>query len=224
MFSRYADRRQAGRLLVDPVRAAVGALVERTAPAGVAGVPRVVVLGLPRGGVPVAREVAAELGSPLDVLVVRKVGLPGQPELGVGAVAEDGTVHLDVGIVDHLGVDRHALDQVVRAERAEAVRRVERYRGGRPLSDLSGCLVVLVDDGLARGVTALAAVNAVRRLGAVGVILAVPVGSRPGVAELGQACDLVVCPRQPEPFGAVARHYRDFAEVSDEEVLAALGR
>ncbi|GAA1680071.1 phosphoribosyltransferase [Fodinicola feengrottensis] len=177
------------------------------------------VLALPRGGVPVAAPVAAALGCSLDVLVVRKIGLPWQPEMGVGAIAEGGASVLDEDVLRQLRLDRAALEPVLARERAELDRRVAAYRDGLALS-LAGRTVVLVDDGLARGVTARAAVAAAGALGATAVWLAVPVAAPAGLA--GVVCDRVICPWQPAGFGAVGQYYRDFAPVPDSEVQELL--
>jgi putative phosphoribosyl transferase len=179
------------------------------------------VLALPRGGVPVAVPVAAALGCALDILVVRKIGLPDQPEMGVGAIAENDTLVLDDEVLTRLRLDRTALDPVIERERSELVRRVAAYREGRPAPSISGRTVVLVDDGLARGVTARAAIAAVADAG--DVWLAVPVGSGPGVAGVRAVCDRVICPWEPSDFRAVGRYYQDFAAVADDEVRELLG-
>ena len=184
----------------------------------------VVVLALPRGGVPVAAEVARALGAPLDVIGVRKVGMPGHPELGVGAVSEGGGVVIDAAMLDRLGLRPEELAPEIAAQRREVERVVARFRGDRPLPDLRGQTVVLVDDGLATGVTAKAAVRAVRNLGAARVLLAVPVCSDVGRDDLAVEADVVVCEQTPERFMAVGQWYDDFRQVGDDEVLAALGR
>ncbi|UDY35167.1 phosphoribosyltransferase [Dermatobacter hominis] len=204
---RFRDRADAGRRLAELV----------------ADVPleRPVVLALPRGGVPVAVEVAAALGAPLDVLVVRKIGARGQPELAVGAVAEDGEVVLDdLGVG---GTPAAVLDEVIERERAEVRRRVEQYRGGRPLPDVRGADVVLVDDGLATGLTAEAAVRMLWERGAARVVLAVPVCARSSASRLRRHCE-VVSVGEPAGFGAVGAYYDDFTQVPDAEVLRILGR
>ncbi|WP_163512466.1 phosphoribosyltransferase [Fodinicola acaciae] len=200
----YRDRAAAGEVLA--------AAVAELAPADP------LVLALPRGGVPVAVPVAKALGAGLDVLVVRKIGLPQQPELGIGAIAENGASVLDEDMLRRFRIDSSTLDGVIARERAELERRVAAYRR-RPPPRLAGHTVVLVDDGLARGVSARAAVAAVQE--AAQVWLAVPVGSRPGLAAM--ACDQVICPWRPASFGSVGQYYRDFAEVGDDEVRSLLG-
>ena len=177
-----------------------------------------IVLALPRGGVPVAVEVAAILGAELDVLLVRKVGYPGQEELAMGAVADGGIVvrNRDVPATDEV------FEQVTRREQAELERRAEAYRSGRPRARVDGRVAVLVDDGLATGSTMRAAVAAARAAGASAVVVAVPVGSRQAVELLGAEADDVVCPLVPPGFYAVGSWYDDFGQGPDEVVTAAL--
>lgn len=182
------------------------------------------VLALPRGGVPVAVPVAEALGAPLDVLIVRKLGAPGNPEFGMGALVEDGTVFLDRNVVAMLQVGDAAVARVTEAERVEARRRVQRYRGGRPLPVLKGRVVILVDDGIATGGTARAAVRAVRRAGAAKVVLAVPVVAAQAAELLESEVDSIVALRAPHGLSAIAEWYDDFSEVSDEQVVQALTR
>lgn len=181
-----------------------------------------VVVGLPRGGVPVAAEVAASLDAPLDVIVVRKLGVPSQPELGMGAIGEGGVRIVNEDIVRETGVRLEELDAVERRERAELERRVDRYRGGRAAVALAGRTVVVVDDGIATGSTARAACAVVRALGATRVVLAVPVAPPRWAEELGDAADELVCVATPEPFRAIGPWYRDFTQTSDDEVVTAL--
>lgn len=183
-----------------------------------------VILGLPRGGVPVAAEVAGALGAPLDVVMARKLGAPGQPELGVGAVAEGGAQVVDEATVVGLGITDDQLAQTIAAEREELARRVRAYRGGRSLPDLSDRDVVVVDDGLATGVTAEAALLGLRALGAHRLVLAIPVATPAGVRRLVATADQVVCLAAPDELRAVGQWYDDFAQTTDEEVLALLAR
>lgn len=183
-----------------------------------------VVLALPRGGVPVAVEVAHHLGAPLDVLVVRKVGLPSQPELGVGAVGEDGERVFNHDLLREVGMRPEDLARVVASETEEVGRRVARYRGDRPAVEVAGRTAVVVDDGIATGFTVRAGVEILRERGAARVVVAVPVAPERVVAELGQLADEVVCLSTPSPFRAIGLFYDDFTQVSDREVLAALGR
>lgn len=206
----FTDRTDAGRRLAQ----ALGHLETR----------RPVVLGLPRGGVPVAFEVAQFLGAPLDVIVVRKLGVPYHPELGFGAIGEGGVRVISDEIVRHAGVREKDLVSVERAEEAELVRRARTYRDGRPRLPLEGRAVIVVDDGVATGATARAACQVVRAQGAAYVVLAVPVAS-PDVADrLRSEVDEVVCLSTPQLFSAVGEWYRDFSQTSDEEVVSLLAR
>ena len=206
----FADRRDAGRTLAQLL---LGLAAQRP-----------LIAALPRGGVPVGFEVARALDAPLDVLVVRKLGAPGNPELGVGAIAEGGGVVIDDAAAGRAGMSQDALAEVVARERAELQRRVERYRGRRPPLDVAGRTVLVVDDGLATGLTAIAAVRALRAGAAERVVVAVPVGARDSVARVGGEADAVVCATTPRRLLAVGYWYADFSAVSDEEVLALLGR
>ncbi|MEV5859992.1 phosphoribosyltransferase family protein [Streptomyces sp. NPDC052071] len=183
-----------------------------------------VVLGLPRGGVPVAYEVAQALGAPLDVIVVRKLGVPNHPELGFGAIGEGGVRVISEEIVRRTGVGEKDLVAVERAEAAELVRRAHAYREGRPRLPLEGRAVVVVDDGAATGATARAACQVVRAQGAAYVVLAVPVAPPDAAARLREDADEVVCLSAPVLFSAVGEWYRDFSQTSDEEVVALLAR
>jgi putative phosphoribosyl transferase len=182
------------------------------------------VLGLPRGGVPVAYEVATALHAPLDVFVVRKLGVPGQRELAVGAIASGGVRVVNQSVLDALGLRDDVVDAVAREEQAELDRRERAYRGDRPPVRLTDVRVVLVDDGLATGATMKAALAAVRAQGASDVVVAVPTGARQTCAELAAAGATVVCLTQPEPFHAVGFSYDDFSETTDDEVRALLAQ
>jgi len=199
----YLDREDAGRRL--------GAELARR------DLGDVVVLGLPRGGVPVAAPVAVALGAPLDVIVVRKLGVPSRPELAMGAIAEGGVRVLDERVVRRAGVAPWQLEEVEAREREALAERVARLRHGRPRPELAGRTALVVDDGVATGATASAAARAARRLGAARVVVAAPVGATDAIQGLRDA-DEVVCPRTPEPFGAVAAHYVRFEQTSDAEV------
>ena len=190
----------------------------------VAGQPNLIVLGLPRGGVPVAAEVADALGAALDVFVVRKMGAPGQAELAMGAVASGGVRVIEQDVVRELHVTRQMFDQATERELREIERRELAYRDGRPLPDLKDATVILVDDGVATGATMLAGVYALRQLGPAAVIAAAPVMSRQAYRTLAGAADQCVCVAMPEPFYGVGMHYRDFEQTSDEEVRAVLQR
>ena len=180
--------------------------------------------GLPRGGVPVAFEVARELDAPLDVIVVRKLGVPYQPELGMGAIGEDGVRVLNDQVLAMARVGEDEVAAVERSERAELERRATRFRGSRPRASLVGRTAVLVDDGIATGSTARAACQVARAHGASRVILAVPVAPRSSLGLLAEVADELVCLATPEPFYAVGQFYRDFSQTSDEEVVELVER
>ena len=180
------------------------------------------VLALPRGGVPVAYEVARELHAPLDVFIVRKLGLPQFPELAMGAIASGGVMVLDDDLVRRAGVTDAQLRAVAEVERRELARREERYRGGRGAPDVAGRTVILVDDGLATGSTMRAAISAVRQEGAKRVVVAVPIAPPETCETLRVEADDMVCALTPEPFVAVGRWYEDFTQTSDEEVQELL--
>jgi putative phosphoribosyl transferase len=184
----------------------------------------VIVLGLPRGGVPVAAEVARRLGAPLDVFIVRKLGVPGHEELAMGALATGGVLVLNSEVVGELEIPQHAIDAAVASEAVELARREQAYRGGRPPLDVTGCTVILVDDGLATGSTMRAAVAGLRRRGPAKVVVAVPVAAVSTCESLAGEVDDIVCGHTPEPFLAVGLWYADFSQTTDEEVRAELER
>jgi predicted phosphoribosyltransferase len=186
--------------------------------------PDVLVLGLPRGGVPVAFEVADALGLPLDVLVVRKLGLPWQPELAMGAIASGGALVVNEEVLRYLPRDGDAFEAVRAREQRELERRERAYRGNRPPLDPRGRTVILVDDGLATGATMEAAVRSLQLLGARRVVVAVPVASVEARERIAAVADEVVCLESPEFFSAVGQWYRDFGQTSDAEVTELLGR
>src|ERR1700730_962947 len=206
---RFRDRREAGRLLA----AKLAAYANR---------PDVIVLALPRGGVPVAYEVARALGAPLDVFVVRKLGVPGYEELAMGAVATGGARVLNEKIVRDLRIADYVIDRVEAEEREELARRERAYRGGRPPLDVHGRTVILVDDGLATGATMRAAVKALRQREPARIIVAVPTASPETCEELRAEVDEVVCAITPEPFHAVGYWYEDFTQTTDQEVRELL--
>ncbi|MCD0448886.1 phosphoribosyltransferase [Actinocorallia sp. API 0066] len=185
---------------------------------------RPVVLGLPRGGVPVAARVAAALDAPLDVIVVRKLGVPGQPELALGAIGEGGARVLNDGLVRQTGATPDDIARVEEHERAVLEDRAVRYRAIRPRVPLDRRFAIIVDDGLATGATARAACAVARELGAASVVVAAPVGSREAVRTVGAVADEVVCPLSPHEFSAVGAWYHDFAPVPDSEVDLLLAR
>src|SRR5690606_6562057 len=203
-----------------PDRAAAGEALAERLQAAYQDRPDVTVLGLVRGGVPVASVVAQRLGAALDVLVVRKLGVPWAPELAFGAVGPGGVVVYNPEVADYLS-DRD-IEVVRRREEAELLRREKLYRAGRPPLDLTGRTAIVVDDGLATGATARAAVKVTRKLAADRVVVAVPVGSSDAVAALEKLADEVVCPLIPPDFGAVSRYYDRFPQITDAELTALL--
>ena len=204
----FSDRSDAGRRLAASLRHLRGEPV--------------VVLGLPRGGVPVAAEVARELTAPLDVIVVRKLGVPYQPELGMGAVGEDGIRVLNPEVIAAAGISETDLDDVEQREQAEVARRARRYRGERPRQPLDGRVAVIVDDGIATGSTARAACQIARAFGARRIVLAVPVAPVGWKARIGGDADELVSVATPVPFYAIGQFYRDFSQTTDAEVATAL--
>lgn len=209
---RFRDRFEAGRLLAQALRRT--GLVE----------PGAIVLGLPRGGVPVAFEVAEGLGVPLDVLVVRKLGVPFQPELAMGAIGEGGVRVENVDVLRSAGLGSAALDEAERRERPELERRAILYREGRPGVDVRGRCAIVVDDGIATGSSVRAACRVLRAHGANRVVVAVPVASRTAVTDLESECDDLVSLEVPEPFYAVGEWYRDFSQTDDAEVVDLIRR
>jgi putative phosphoribosyl transferase len=205
----FADRREAGKELASMLRK-------------YAGRGDTVVLALPRGGVPVAYEIAEALDARLDIFVVRKLGMPGHPEYAMGAIASGGVRVVSDDVIRWYGISPAAIEAVAAEELAELERREREYRRGRPLIDLRGRTVILVDDGLATGSTMRAAVQAVRALGPARVVVAVPVGAPQTCEEFNDITDETVCARTPEPFSAVGLWYRDFSQTSDDEVRALL--
>jgi len=205
----FANRREAGQTLAQRLQAYKGR-------------DDVVVLALPRGGVPVAFEVARELGAPLDVFVVRKLGVPAHRELAMGAIASGGVRILNDDVVRWYGIPTAAIDAVAREEQSELERRERLYRADLPPLDLRDRVVLLIDDGLATGSTMKAAVEAVRLHQPSRIVVAVPVGSPETCQEFSEVADEIVCARTPQPFSAVGQWYRDFSETSDDEVRTLL--
>ena len=204
-------------------RAEAGRALARTL-SHYAGRDEVVVLALPRGGVPVAYEVARELGAPLDVFLVRKLGVPGHEELAMGAIASGGVLVLDEGVLRWLGISEKQIQKTLAREMDELRRREAAYRDGRPLPDLKGKTVILVDDGLATGASMQAAARAVRRYEPARTVIAVPVASRVTCDQFRAEVDEVVCAVTPAPFYSVGNWYEDFSQTSDEEVHELLER
>ena len=205
----YRDRKHAGELLA---KALAGHAGEDT-----------LIVGLPRGGVPVAYEVARVLGAPLDVFVVRKLGVPWQPELAMGAIATGGVLVRNEDVLRLMPGSEAALEKARRAEQRVLEERERRYRSGRPGLEVAGRKVVVVDDGLATGATMKAAVQALRQAGAGRVVVAVPVGPPDTCAELRQLADEVICLQEPPMFSAVGQWYDTFGQTSDAEVTRLLG-
>jgi len=202
---RFRDRVHAGRALAEHLR-------------GYAGDPRLLVLALPRGGVPVGAEIAAALRAPLDVFVVRKLGVPGHEELAFGAIASGQVLVLNDDVVRAMRIKPQTIEAIAAEEGRELARRERAYRGDRPPVDPSGKVVILVDDGLATGATMRAAVRALRDRGAERLIIAVPVAAAQTCDEFRAEVDDIVCAMTPDPFHAVGLWYDDFSQTSDEEV------
>ena len=205
----FRDRRDAGRFLAAQLPQYRGG-------------EDVVVLALPRGGVPVAHEVAGALGAPLDVFLVRKLGVPGREELAMGAIASGGVLVLNDDVVRALRIGPEEIRQVADDERKELSRRERLYRGDRPLPDVAGRTVILVDDGLATGSSMRAAVQALRKLQPARIVIAVPAASRSTCKDLAAEVDEVVCAATPSPFYAVGQAYLDFSQITDDEVIKIL--
>jgi predicted phosphoribosyltransferase len=207
----YENRAEAGRSLAEE-------LTEYS------GRSDVVVLALPRGGLPIASEIASALHAPLDVFVVRKLGVPGHEELAMGAIATGGVRVMNTDVVRELQLPDDVIESVAAREQKELERREWLYRGDRPLVDLSGKIVIVVDDGLATGATMRAAVAALRHMKPGSIVIAVPVGSIEVTEEMRSLADEVICPYTPEPFRAVGLWYQDFSQASDKELQAMLDR
>lgn len=206
----FENRDEAGRVVGDRLRA----YADRD---------DVIILALPRGGTPVGYRVARVLGAPLDVFLVRKLGVPGHEELAMGAIASSGVRVLNDEVLSYLSVDKKVLEGVTERERRELDRREEEYRGGRPPPDVRGKTAILVDDGLATGSTMRAAVQALKQLGPSRIVVAVPTAAPQTCEEFAGEVDEVVCAITPEPFYAVGAWYKDFSQTSDDEVRELLG-
>lgn len=207
----YRNRIEAGRSLAEKLTG----YAERT---------DVLVLALPRGGVPVAYEVARSLDAPLDVFLVRKLGVPGHEELALGAIATGGVRLLNHGVVRSMGISPQVIDEIAASEQAELERRAREYRGDRPPPDVRGKTVILIDDGLATGASMRAAIAALRQGEPARIVVAVPIASPSICDEFRDEVDEVVCARTPDPFYAVGMWYDDFSQTSDEEVRDLLQR
>jgi putative phosphoribosyl transferase len=209
MTWRLHDRREAGAVLAARL-------------AEYAGRPDGIVLALPRGGVPVAEVIAEQLKLPLDVFLVRKLGVPNQPEYAFGAIAEGGIRVLNRDVIAAVGLTQDQVERISAEEQQELDRRADAYRGGAPESDLRGRSVILVDDGVATGSTMYAAVTAIRQQEPQRIVVAVPVGAPDALALLQQVADEVICPLAADPFDAVGSWYEEFPQVSDDEVRTSL--
>jgi putative phosphoribosyl transferase len=205
---RFRDRADAGRRLAERLTRF--------------GAEQPVVVGLPRGGVPVAAQIARRLGAPLDIVLVRKVGAPHRSELAVGAVGEDGVTVRNLAVLRELGLSWEDLDRRVARERAEVVRRARTLRPDRSRVDLAGRTVIIVDDGIATGSTVVAAMRVARGMGATRIVLAVPVAPADTLNRMAELADDVVCLHAPERFSAVGQWFEDFRQVSDREVTGTL--
>jgi putative phosphoribosyl transferase len=208
-YQAFIDRRHAGRVLASRLMK-------------YAGRDDVIVLALPRGGVPVAYEVASALGAPMDVFLVRKLGTPGHRELAMGAIASGGVRVLNEDVVHWYGISDSAIERIAREEQEELERRERAYRDDRPAPNLTNKIVILIDDGLATGSTMRAAAQAVRARRPARVVIAVPVGAPQTCAELAAVADEVICARMPEPFSAVGQWYLNFEQTDDDEVRELL--
>jgi predicted phosphoribosyltransferase len=210
-MTRFEDRFEAGRFVAQQLKHR-------------AGDPNLLVLALPRGGVPVAYEIARALDAPLDIFVVRKLGAPGYEELAIGAIAAGGVRVFNEEVIQHLGISEAWIEATTAEQQEELRRREKLYRGDRPPAEIEGHNVILVDDGLATGASMRAAVRALRQRHPASITVAVPIGSRDTCDQFRAEVDEVVCGRMPEPFHAVGAWYLDFTQTTDEEVREFLDR
>lgn len=204
-IDKYSDRYEAGKILVEHLKE-------------YANNPAVIVLALPRGGVPVAYEIAKALAVPLDVFIVRKLGVPGQEELAMGALAMQGTIVFNDEIVQGLNIQKAAIDRVIQAEQQELQRRIAAYRGNRPFPDLTDKIIILVDDGIATGATMRAAITALQQQKPAQIVVAVPVAAITSCEEIAMLAVKIVCPLTPQPLYSVGAWYVDFTQTTDVEV------
>jgi len=208
---KFSDRSEAGIILAKYLKDYIGN-------------PNVIILALPRGGVPVAFEIATALAVPLDVIIVRKLGLPGYEELAMGAIASGGTVFFNEALLNQLNLNRLSIQNVVEKEREELLRREQLYRGNRPFPNLKEKIVILVDDGIATGSTMMAAIEAIRNHKPKSIIIAVPVAAYSTCEELAPLVERIVCPLKPIDFYAVGLWYENFPQTSDDEVIELLNK
>ena len=210
-MDKFSDRSEAGIILAKYLKDYIGN-------------PNVIILALPRGGVPVAFEIATALAVPLDVIIVRKLGLPGYEELAMGAIASGGTVFFNEALLNQLNLNRLSIQNVVEKEREELLRREQLYRGNRPFPNLKEKIVILVDDGIATGSTMMAAIEAIRNHKPKSIIIAVPVAAYSTCEELAPLVERIVCPLKPIDFYAVGLWYENFPQTSDDEVIELLNK
>lgn len=208
-FHRFANRTEAGKLLADAL-------------SGYTGRSDTLILALPRGGVPVAYEVAKALSAPMDLWLVRKLGVPAQEELALGALAGKNIRVLNYDIIDLLNIDETVMDTIIAREQAELERRNRLYRQGKPPPAIEGKTIIIIDDGLATGATMRVAISSLRQAGAARIIAAVPVGAAAACDKIEEEADQLICLHTPEPFYGVGQWYNDFSQTSDDEVLALL--
>lgn len=208
-FANFANRREAGKILADMLMP-------------YANQDDLIVLALPRGGVPVAYEIAKTLHAPLDVFIVRKLGVPWHEELAMGAIATPHVVVFNESVINSVGVSQEDIDKVIQTESQELRRRNKVYRGGRPFPDLTHKTIVLVDDGIATGATMRAAIQALRQQNPTEIVVAVPVAALDTCEELSRTVDQFVCPLTPEDLHAIGAWYGDFSQTEDEEVRQLL--
>ena len=207
----FADRADAGRILASKLTAYKGR-------------PDVVIFALPRGGIPVAYEIGKAIGAPIDVFVVRKLGVPGQEELAMGAIATGDIRIINYEVVNQLGITQEAIDAVTDQQREELRRREQLYRGGRTQREVRGQSVILVDDGIATGSTMRAAIAALRQLGPARIVVAVPVAAPETCQQIGGEVDEIICAATPEPLFSIGQWYKRFEQTTDDEVRDLLGR
>ena len=210
-MDKFINRQHAGQILANSLK-------------NYANKPNVIVLALPRGGVPVAYEIARTLSIPLDVFIVRKLGVPGHEEFAMGAIASGGTVLLNQSIIKQLKLQQSSIDAVIQSEQTELMRRERVYRGNRPFPDLLGKTIILVDDGIATGATIQAAISGLRKHKPSSIIVAVPVAAYETCQSMTSLIEQLICPLQPINFFAVGLWYEDFSQTTDEEVIDLLER
>lgn len=210
-MDKYQDRYAAGKILAEQLKP-------------YAKNPNVIVLALPRGGVPIAYEIANTLSLPLDIFIVRKLGVPGHEELAMGAIAAGGTAVFNDDVIHDLHISKQAIEQVAEEELQELKRREKKYRDNRPFPNITGKTVILVDDGIATGATMRAAIQALRQLNPASIIMAIPVAEITTYEKMATLVDKIICPLKPKFFNAVGSWYETFNQTSDEEVLELMNK